>query len=111
MTPLITTQETSKPREPKALDMCQALSLSEEEEQEVQEPVGKGEVRIQEERTDWEAQRCDQQVIQEKRSDGADQRFLQPVVQHFMQMPSSADVHSPSLHRRRGSSMSCVRHV
>ena len=61
--------------------MCQALSLSEEEEQEVQEPVGKGEVRIQEERTDWEAQRCNQQIIQEKRIDGEVQR----VQQHFVQ--------------------------
>ena len=57
MTPLITTQETSRPREPKALDMCQALPLSEEEEQEVQEIFVQ--VRLQEERSFWEDERCD----------------------------------------------------
>ena len=62
--------------------MCQALSLSEEEEQEVQDHLGKGEVRIQEERTDWEAQGCNQQVIQEKRNLGAVQRFQQHALQH-----------------------------
>ena len=62
--------------------MCQALSLSEEEEQEVQEPVGKGEVRIQEERANWEAQRCNQQVIQKERIDGEVQRVQQHAVQH-----------------------------
>ena len=56
MTPLITTQETSKPREHKALDMCQALPLSEEEEQEVQEIFVQ--VRLQEERSFWEDERC-----------------------------------------------------
>ena len=45
--------------------------------------MGKGEVRIQEEWTDWEAQGCNQQVIQEKRNLGrAVQRFQQHVMQH-----------------------------
>ena len=47
---------TSKPREPQGLAMCQALSLSEEEEQEVQEIFVQ--VRLQEERSFWEVERC-----------------------------------------------------
>ena len=53
----ITTQEASKPREPQALDMPQALPLSEEEEQKVQEIFVQ--VRFQEERSFWEDERCD----------------------------------------------------
>ena len=44
--------------------MRQALSLYEEEEQELQIGVGESEVRVQEERTAWEVQRCIEQIIQ-----------------------------------------------
>ena len=88
MTPLVTTQETSKPREPKALDMCQALPLSEEEEQEVQEIFL--EVRLQEERNFWEDERCNQQVIQEEWIAGDVQRYIQQVyLQYQVQMRAS----------------------
>ena len=60
--------------------MRQALSLYEEEEQELQIGVGESEVRVQEERTAWEVQRCIEQIIQEERIYGEGQRHFQPVM-------------------------------
>ena len=73
--------------------------------------MGKGEVRIQEERSHREAQRCHQQVIQEERIAGAGQRYVQPVLQHPMQMQDCGNLYSPSLQRRHGGGMPLLWHV